>query len=315
MSSESFYEVLGVTKIASSEEIKKAYKKLALKWHPDRNPENQTEATEKFKLIAEAYEILSDPVKRREYDSGGVECFDQPGSNGRSGFYPGFNFSQSHHDFSNKRAFDIFNSFFADMEDHHAQFFGNMGMNMNSGNFNSGNNNNNNNGQRRNRGAGGGGFGSGFGGVGMGSIFENDPFFNSFGGSSFGNFGNNFGDGMNNSSTSMSFSSSSFSSGGGGRSKSTSTSTFIGPDGRRVTRTETTITHPDGRQESTVDEHVDDSQVNNSRIGYSSSNINNNNGNGIALRNVNVNNNTNNNGNNNSSSSSRTRKSGSNRGY
>jgi len=61
-----FYEILEVDKNATEEEIKKAYRRLALKWHPDKNPNNKTQAEEKFKLIAEAYEVLSDKDKRRK---------------------------------------------------------------------------------------------------------------------------------------------------------------------------------------------------------------------------------------------------------
>jgi molecular chaperone DnaJ len=63
-----YYEVLGVSKDATTEEVKKAYKKLALQHHPDKNP-NDAQAEEKFKKVAEAYETLSDPQKRQEYDN------------------------------------------------------------------------------------------------------------------------------------------------------------------------------------------------------------------------------------------------------
>ena len=68
-SKKDFYEILGVKKDATKDEIRKAYKKLALKWHPDKNPENKKEAEEKFKEIAEAYSVLSDPDKKKEYDN------------------------------------------------------------------------------------------------------------------------------------------------------------------------------------------------------------------------------------------------------
>ena len=64
------YEILGVTKQASNDEIKKSYRKLALKYHPDKNPDNQ-EAEMKFKEAAEAYGVLSDQQKRSRYDQFG----------------------------------------------------------------------------------------------------------------------------------------------------------------------------------------------------------------------------------------------------
>ena len=63
MAKKDYYEVLGVSKTASADDIKKAYKKMAIKYHPDRNPGNK-EAEEKFKEAAEAYDILRDPDKR-----------------------------------------------------------------------------------------------------------------------------------------------------------------------------------------------------------------------------------------------------------
>ncbi|MBP8981215.1 MAG: DnaJ domain-containing protein [Syntrophobacterales bacterium] len=65
---EDYYQLLGVDKKASTEEIKKAYRKLALKWHPDKNPQNKAQAEEKFKKISEAYAVLSDEEKRKQYD-------------------------------------------------------------------------------------------------------------------------------------------------------------------------------------------------------------------------------------------------------
>ena len=73
-----FYEILGITKNADAAEIKKAYRKKALEFHPDKNPGNAA-AEEKFKLAAEAYEVLSDPQKKAKYDQYGHQAFDNGG--------------------------------------------------------------------------------------------------------------------------------------------------------------------------------------------------------------------------------------------
>ncbi len=76
--SKDFYEVLGVSKSASADEIKRAYRKLALEFHPDRNKSKDAEA--KFKEVTKAYEILSDPQKKQTYDQFGAAAFEQGGA-------------------------------------------------------------------------------------------------------------------------------------------------------------------------------------------------------------------------------------------
>lgn len=87
MNKRDYYEVLGVRRDASLEEIKKAYRKLALKYHPDRNPGNK-EAEEKFKELAEAYSVLSDPEKRARYDRFGHAGISSAAGAGYAGFDP-----------------------------------------------------------------------------------------------------------------------------------------------------------------------------------------------------------------------------------
>ncbi|NBQ85041.1 MAG: molecular chaperone DnaJ, partial [Methylophilaceae bacterium] len=85
MAKRDYYEVLGVNRDASEEEIKKAYRKLAMKHHPDRNPDNP-KAEEHFKEAKEAYEMLSDSQKRAAYDQYGHAGVDPSAAGGPGGF-------------------------------------------------------------------------------------------------------------------------------------------------------------------------------------------------------------------------------------
>lgn len=97
INSDNYYEVLGLTKNASDDEIRKAYKKIALKFHPDKNPNNKEDAEKNFKKINEAYSILGDKEKKNNYDAFG-----------KSGLENNFNGFK----FSNNDAHDIFSAFF-----------------------------------------------------------------------------------------------------------------------------------------------------------------------------------------------------------
>lgn len=93
MAKRDYYEVLGVSKGASAGEIKKAYRKMALKYHPDKNPDDQ-EAEAKFKEAAEAYEVLSDADKKARYDQFGHQAFEGAGGFGGGGMNMDDIFSQ-----------------------------------------------------------------------------------------------------------------------------------------------------------------------------------------------------------------------------
>jgi curved DNA-binding protein len=91
MATRDYYDVLGVSKNAGDDEIKKAYRKLAMKYHPDRNP-NKKEAEERFKEINEAYAVLGDKEKRKQYDTFGAEGFRQRFT--QEDIFRGFNFDE-----------------------------------------------------------------------------------------------------------------------------------------------------------------------------------------------------------------------------
>ncbi|KAH0792643.1 DnaJ domain containing protein [Histomonas meleagridis] len=103
-----YYKILGVERNANKDQLKKAYRKLAMRWHPDKNPNNQEEAQAKFQEISEAYDVLSDPKKRQVYDKYGEE--------GLKG-----DVNPEHYTFNSRNADEIFRSFFDD------DFFGPMG--------------------------------------------------------------------------------------------------------------------------------------------------------------------------------------------
>ena len=118
-----YYEVLGVNKNATDEELKKAYRRLAKKYHPDANPDNKAEAEKKFKEVNEAYEILSDKQKRQMYDQFGFDGPNFGGGQGGGGYY---SYGSGFNGFG---GFDGFGGFggvdgFGDLGDIFSSFFG-----------------------------------------------------------------------------------------------------------------------------------------------------------------------------------------------
>ena len=219
---ESYYNILGVKKDASADEIKRAYKKLAVKWHPDKNIENQEIASEKFKLIGEAYDILGDTNKRAEYDNGGREFYDNIPQQSRQNHF-------DHHHFSHKRAHDLFEQMFRDFHD---DPFTNRGFGDRQ--------------QRNNTDS-------------MSHPFERSSLFDDFfGGDPFAGFGDMHNGRVSSTSSSSSYSSSSFSGGIGRSGKSISTSTFIDSNGKKTTKTTTTIYNPDGTTSIDTNEVTED---------------------------------------------------------
>eukprot|EP01067_Filipodium_phascolosomae_P006185 Filipodium_phascolosomae@DN4460_c0_g1_i1.p1 len=113
-----YYKILGVSKDASEPDLKKAYKKLAMKWHPDKNPGNKEKAETMFKDVSEAYVVLSNPEKRKIYDQAGEEGVRNMGDFGGSG-----GAGQGPQIDPN----EIFRHFFADDSDFMNSFFGGSG--------------------------------------------------------------------------------------------------------------------------------------------------------------------------------------------
>ncbi|XP_073278926.1 uncharacterized protein [Primulina huaijiensis] len=119
-----YYKILQVDRSANDEELKKAYRKLAMKWHPDKNPNNKKDAESKFKQVSEAYDVLSDPNKRAVYDQYGEEGLKgqvpPPGAGGFPGGMDGGGANAFR--FNPRRAEDIFSEIFG-----FASPFGGMG--------------------------------------------------------------------------------------------------------------------------------------------------------------------------------------------
>jgi len=224
-----FYGILGIGRDASDADIKKAYRKMAVKWHPDKNPDQKEEAESMFKAVAEAYEVLSDADKRAVYDRYGREGLEGARGGGGGGRASAHSAAYSFHD-----AEEIFRQFFGG-RDPFADFMG----------------------ERQQGGMPGmpSMMGSMFGGR---DPFD-DPFFHGGGcgggggGGSMSFSSSSFGGGFGGA---QSMSMSSFG-GGGGCSQSTSTTTTI-RNGVRVTRKETRTTGPDGTTTVTIEEQGSD---------------------------------------------------------
>ncbi|XP_067929712.1 dnaJ homolog subfamily B member 6-like isoform X2 [Watersipora subatra] len=235
--SDDYYDMLGITRSATSSEIKKGYRTQALKWHPDKNPDNKEEAEKRFKLIAEAYEVLSDKEKKRIYDKYGKEGLNpsngHSSSSSRANHFDGFpGFTGFHF----QDPFDLFSQFFGGSDPFESAFTHrsrgqrtNQHIHQTVGDF----------------GFPGFGFPNGFGSGGFngGSILANQDDF----------FGNGFGSSF--------FSSSSFGGGGGGGNMTMSSTSTSFINGKQVTNSRVI---KDGNEITTVTEngHVVSRKVN-----------------------------------------------------
>ena len=234
MSKKDYYQVLEIPKTATDDQIKKAYRKLALKWHPDKNPDNRAVAEEKFKEVSEAYSILSDKDKRTIYDTYGFAGLEGGGGRGPSSGFQGFGsggFGFHHFDFGD--AENIFRNFFGG-RDPFADFmddddmFGGMGFSMFGGNAR-------NSDQRHG------------GKAGNSGLRRRDPFESAFSG--FGGMDDFFAGNGGSGGECRTYVRYSSMGGRGGTSKSVHTVTET-VNGRTVTKTVTKIRHSDGRVET-----------------------------------------------------------------
>ena len=243
--SDDYYEVLGISNKATDDEIKKAYRKLAIRWHPDKNPNNKEEAEEVFKKVAEAYEVLSNADKRAVYDRYGKDGLNPShGGGSTGGSFRGFDNNDF---FTFQHAEDIFRNFFGG-KDPFADFYDDDDFFPSFGGFGMGG--------KQNQTSKGGSKGK----QGKQGHNHHDPFgvdeddgFGGFGGGGFGGFGNFGGFGGMDRDFFQGFggggfsSVQSFSSGGGPmQSTSVKTQTYI-QDGKRITRTEKTSTDANGQ--------------------------------------------------------------------
>lgn len=125
-----YYSLLNVPKDADDDQIKKAYRKMALKWHPDRNADNVEQASKKFKEIAEAYEVLSDANKRQVYDQYGEEGLKNGGGQAPGAGFAGFSGGGGQGGFHPSNAEDIFKQFFSAFGDESGSPFGGASFKM-----------------------------------------------------------------------------------------------------------------------------------------------------------------------------------------
>jgi len=246
-----YYKVLGVSEDAELDQIKKAYKKLALQWHPDKNPDNVKVAEEKFKEIGEAYSVLSDPEKRKRYDKYGTadeveieeEDNDQYTQQKYNDIFEKFGFKTttrtSNGGDSNKSTYHRQTFTFDRAEQLFRDVFGDDfgGSGFGGRNDSRKQKYENNDEEFFNRPS---IFQSLFKDSNSRSLFSEDSGFSGFGGSrSIGNGGSGKGKTF------------------GGTSRMTSTSTII-RNGKKVTVTKTTVTDSDGNSHTTVQESVED---------------------------------------------------------